>query len=105
MTAKRRSGSTRVTHEGVDPLAGAHVEAGARRGRPREEAVTAAEAVDRLPAGAEPDLGAPMTDRQLDQRDRQQSGQRKKPGPKSPETPPAPPVAPAPSAPPPTDPE
>jgi|GEM_PF-6181114 len=105
MTTTRRVGSTQATHEGADSLAGTHVRARTRRDRPREDALAGAEAAERLPAGAEPDLGIPVSDRQLDQRDRQQSAKRKKPGPKPPETPPATPVAPPPSAPPPTDPE
>ena len=95
MTTTRRVGSTQATHEGLDSLAGTHVRARTRRDRPHEDAL----------AGVEPELGIPVSDRQLDQRDRQQSAKRKKPGPKPPETPPATPVAPAPSAPPPTDPE
>lgn len=105
MTTKRRVGSTQATHEGLDPLAGTHERARTRRDRAREDALAGAEAAERLPGGAEPNLGIPMSDRQLDQRDRQQSAQRKKPGPKRPETPSAAPVAPPPSAPPPTDPE
>lgn len=105
MTTKRRAGSTQATGEGVDSLAGAHPRARAGRDRPHEGAVARAEAAERLPAGAGPDLGEPVSDRQLDQRDRQQSATRKKPGPKPPETPPAAPVAPPPSAPPSTDPE
>lgn len=105
MTTTRRVGSTQATHEGLDSLAGTHARARTRRDRPHEDALAGAEAAERLPAGAEPDLGIPVSDRQLDQRDRQQSAKRKKPGPKPPETPPATPVAPAPSAPPPTDPE
>lgn len=101
----RPVGSTQGTHEGVDSLAGTHARARTRRDRPREDALAEAEAAECLPAGAEPDLGTPMSDHQLDQRDRQQSAKRKKPGPKPPETPPATPVAPPPSAPPPTDPE
>lgn len=105
MTTKRRVGSTQATDEGLDPLAGTHVRARTRRDRAREDALAGAEAAERLPAGAEPNLGIPMSDRQLDERDRQQSAKRKKPGPKPPETPPATPVAPPPTAPPPTDPE
>ena len=105
MTTKRPDGSTEATDEGLDPLAGTHVRPRTRRDRPLEDALAGAEAAERLPAGAEPDLGIPVTDRQLDQRDRQQSAKRRKPGPKPPETPPATPVAPPPSAPPPTDPE
>ena len=104
MTTRRRADSTEATHEGLDPLAGTHVRPRTRRDRAREDALAGAEAAERLP-GAEPDLGTPMSDRQLDQRDRQQSANRKKPGPKPPETPPAAPVAPPPSAPPPSDPE
>ena len=105
MTTKRRAGSTEATHEGTDPLAGAHVRPRTKRDKAREDALAGAEAAERLPAGAEPDLGTPMSDSDLDQRDRQQSAKRKKPGPKPPETPPATPVAPAASAPPPSDPE
>lgn len=105
MTSKRRAGSARATHEGTDPLAGAHVRPRRRRDKARDDALAAAEAAERLPAGTEPDLGTPMSDSDLDQRDRQQSAKRKKPGPKPPETPPATPVAPAASAPPPSDPE
>ena len=105
MTTKRRTGSTEATHEGADPLAGTHVRRRTTRDKARDDALAGAEAAERLPASAEPDLGIPMSDRQLDQRDRQQSSRRKKPGPKPPETPPATPVAPPPTAPPPTDPE
>lgn len=105
MTTRRRADSTEATQEGLDPLAGTHVPPRSRRDRAREDAVAGAESAERLPAAAEPDLGTPMSDRQLDQRDRQQSANRKKPGPKAPETPPAAPVEPAPSAPPPSDPE
>jgi hypothetical protein len=105
MTTKRRAGSTEETHEGVDPLAGTHVRPRTTRDKARDDALAGAEAAERLPAGAEPDLGIPMSDRQLDQRDRQQSAQRKKPGPKGPETPTATPVEPPPTAPPPSDPE
>ena len=105
MTTRRRADSTEPTDEGVDPLAGTHVRPRSRRDRAREDALAGAESAERLPEAAEPDLGTPMTDRQLDQRDRQQSADRKKPGPKPPETPPAAPVEPAPSAPPPSDPE
>jgi len=105
MTTKRRAGSTESTHEGADALAGTHVRARTKRDKAREDALAGAEAAERLPAGAEPGLGTPMSDSDLDQRDRQQSAQRKKPGPKPPETPPATPVAPAASAPPPSDPE
>ena len=105
MTSKRRAGATQATDEGLDALAGAHVRPRTKRDRPRDDALAGAEAAERLPAGAEPDLGIPMSDRQLDQRDRQQSAKRKKPGPKPPETDPPPPVAPPPTSPPPTDPE
>ena len=105
MTTRRRADSTEATHEGLDPLAGTHVRPRTRRDRALEDALAGAEAAERLPAGAEPDLGTPMSDRELDQRDRRQSAKRKKPGPKPPETAPATPVAPAPTAPPPTDPE
>ena len=105
MATKRRAGSTQATEAGQDPLAGTHVRPRTKRDRALEDALAGAEAAERLPAGAEPDLGIPMSDRELDQRDRQQSAKRKKPGPKPPETPPATPVAPPPSAPPPTDPE
>jgi hypothetical protein len=105
MTTRRRADDTQATQEGLDALAGTHVRARTRRDRAHEDALAGAEAAERRPAGAEPDLGTPMSDRQLDQRDRQQSAKRKKPGPKPPETPPAAPVAPPPTAPPPTDPE
>jgi hypothetical protein len=105
MTTRRRADSTEATHEGLDPLAGTHVRPRTRRDRAREDALAGAEAAEGLPAGAEPNLGTPVSDRQLDQRDRQQSANRKKPGPKPPETPQAAPDAPPPSAPPPSDPE
>lgn len=105
MATKRRAGSTEATHEGADALSGTHVRPRRKRDKAREDALAGAEAAEGLPAGAEPDLGTPMSDRDLDQRDRQQSAKRKKPGPKPPETPPATPVAPAASAPPPSDPE
>ena len=105
MTTRRRADSTETTHEGLDPLAGTHVRPRTRRDRAREDALAGAEAAEGLPAGAEPNLGTPVSDRQLDQRDRQQSANRKKPGPKPPETPQAAPDAPPPSAPPPSDPE
>ncbi|NYG07827.1 hypothetical protein BJ986_002314 [Phycicoccus badiiscoriae] len=107
MTTKRRAGATETSHEGEDALAGRHVRPGTRRARAREDALAAAQEVERVPGTADQplDRGTPMSDSDLDQRDRQQSSQRKKPGPKPPETPHATPVEPAASAPPPTDPE
>jgi len=104
MTTTRRAGTTQDTEEGLDPLAGAHVQGRRRRDKARDDALAGAEAAERLPASEEPDLGNPVSDRELDQRDRQQSARRKPPGPKPPETPAAAPVAPPPTAPPPTDP-
>lgn len=105
MTTTPRVGSTQATHEGVDSPAGTHVRARTGRDRPREDPLAEAETAELLPAGTEPDRGTPVSERQLDQRDRQQSAKRKKPGPKPPGTPSATLVAPPPSATPPTDPE
>lgn len=105
MTTPPRVASTQATHEGVDSLAGTHVRARTRRDRPREDPLVEAEATELLPGGTGPDRGTPVSDRQLDQRDRQQSAKRKKPGPEPSGTPPAIPVAAPPSDAPPTDPE
>ena len=105
MTTTRRVGSTQATREGADSLAGTHVRARTRRDRPREDPLDEAEATELLPAGTGPDRGTPVSDRHLDERDRQQSARRKKPGPEPSGAPPATPVAAPPSATPPTDPE
>ncbi len=97
MTTSRREGSTEATQEGLDPVAGTHAPPRKRRDRSHDDPLAE--------AGAEPDLAPPVSDRLLDDRDRQQSAERKKPGPKPPEAPPATPVAPPPTAPPPSDPE
>jgi hypothetical protein len=101
--AKRRAGETRKTSEGVDELAGVHRPT-RQRSKPHEDALAEAAAAEGLPAGAGPELGTGVTRKQLDDRDKRQSAQRKAPGPTKSATPEARPKAPPPTAPPPTDP-
>ncbi len=101
--AKRRAGQTRKTCEGVDELAGAH-RAARQRAKPLEDALAEAAAVEGLPPGAGPELGTGVTHKQLDDRDKRQSAQRKAPGPTKSANPESRPKAPPPTAPPPNDP-
>jgi hypothetical protein len=102
-TGKRRAGETRQSSEGVDELSGAHRQ-GRGRAKPHEDALAEAVAAEGLPAGAGPEVGTGVTRKQLDERERKQSPNRKAPGPSKDATPEARPTAPPPTAPPPTDP-
>ncbi|MEO7421057.1 MAG: hypothetical protein ABIU87_01520 [Ornithinibacter sp.] len=105
MGTRRRAGSTEVTHQGLDCIAGTPAPTRAKQGRPRDDGLAAGDPAESLAVGAEEDPRTPMSDQQLDQRDRKQSAKRKTSGPTHPESPTATPVAPPPSAPPPSDPE
>ncbi len=100
---KRRVGETRTTTEGTDALSGSH-RAVRRRAKPLEDGLAEAAAAEGLPDGAGPEVGQRVTRKQLDERDRRQSAERKAPGPSKAATPEAIPDAPPPTAPPPTDP-
>lgn len=66
MVAKRRTGRTSGTSEGVDPIAGVHA---------RKRSRTFRDAADRV------DASAPVGPDELDDRERRQSRRRKPPGP------------------------
>lgn len=105
MSTRRRAGSIQGTHEGADSIAGTHPRGRRRPEKARLDALAEAETAEGLPSGTDADLGTPMSDQQLDLRDRTQSAKRKSSGPTGPEMPTPAPVAPPPSAPPPTDPQ